>query len=118
MAHCHTIGGTRLCTPQGHLSKCPSPQIWLDPGRHALIMCLMCMETTYQWNMPCPVLGEDFPQSEIRDLTATLTEVCNNVCTEPELQPVSQEALRAGRLSQTSGQSTVRYSSQQLLGRD
>ena len=41
---------------------------------------------------------EGFPSirhNEIRDLTATLlTEVCNNVCTEPELQPVSQEALR------------------------
>ena len=32
--------------------------------------------------------------NEIRDLTATLlTEVCNDVCTEPELQPVTDEEL-------------------------
>ena len=33
-------------------------------------------------------------ENEIRDLTATLlTEVCNDVCTEPELQPVTDEEL-------------------------
>ena len=32
--------------------------------------------------------------NEIRDLTATvLTKVCNDVCTEPELQPVTDEEL-------------------------
>ena len=32
--------------------------------------------------------------NEIRDLTATLlTEVCNDVCTKPELQPVTDEEL-------------------------
>ncbi len=31
---------------------------------------------------------------DIRDLTATLlTEVCHDVCIEPELQPVSSETL-------------------------
>ncbi len=42
--------------------------------------------------------------NEIRDLTATLlTEVCNNVCTEPELQPVSQEALRGASTNRQDG---------------
>ncbi len=42
--------------------------------------------------------------NEIRDLTATLlTEVCNNVCTEPELQPVSQEALRGASANRQDG---------------
>ena len=42
--------------------------------------------------------------SEIRDLTATLlTEVCNNVCTEPELQPVSQESLRGASANRQDG---------------
>jgi len=32
--------------------------------------------------------------NEVRDLTATLlTEVCNDVCIEPELQPVTDEEL-------------------------
>ena len=33
--------------------------------------------------------------NEIRDLTASLlTEVCHDVCTKPELQPVTSETLR------------------------
>ena len=43
-------------------------------------------------------------RTEIRDLTATLlTEVCNNVCTEPELQPVSQESLRGASANRQDG---------------
>ena len=45
--------------------------------------------------LSCPKGG--FPSirhNEIRDLTATLlTEVCNDVCIEPELQPVTDEEL-------------------------
>jgi hypothetical protein len=45
--------------------------------------------------LSCPKGG--FPSirhNEIRDLTANLlTEVCNDVCTEPELQPLSGELL-------------------------
>ncbi len=42
--------------------------------------------------------------NEIRDLTATLlTEVCHNVCTEPELQPVTQEALRGASANSQDG---------------
>ena len=45
--------------------------------------------------LSCPKGG--FPtigHNEIRDLTANLlTEVCNYVCTEPELQPITDESL-------------------------
>ena len=45
--------------------------------------------------LSCPKGG--FPSvrhNEIRDLTANLlTEVCSNVCTEPDLQPITGEAL-------------------------
>ena len=45
-----------------------------------------------------PALGvHGFPSirhNEIRDLTANLlTEVCNDVCIEPDLQPLSGEVL-------------------------
>ena len=46
--------------------------------------------------LSCPKGG--FPSlchNEIRDLTANLlTEVCSNVCVEPELQPLSKESLK------------------------
>ena len=45
--------------------------------------------------LSCPKGG--FPSirhNEIRDLTANLlTEVCNDVCIEPELQPITGESL-------------------------
>ena len=52
----------------------------------------------FQLNIRCPVpkvaSHSLIRHNEIRDLTATLlTEVCNDVCTEPELQPVTDEEL-------------------------
>ncbi|XP_064400136.1 uncharacterized protein LOC135346446 [Halichondria panicea] len=41
--------------------------------------------------------------NEIRDLTSWAEPVCNNVCTEPELQPVSQEALRGASANRQDG---------------
>lgn len=42
--------------------------------------------------------------NEIRDLTATLlTEVCNNVCIEPELQPVTDEVLTGATTNSQDG---------------
>ena len=39
--------------------------------------------------------GPSLRHNEIRDLTANLlTEVCSNVCVEPELQPLSGESLK------------------------
>ncbi len=60
------------------------------------LKCVCGTNSSVEHAMSCARGG--FPSlrhNEIRDLTATLlTEVCNNVCTEPELQPLSQEALR------------------------
>ncbi len=46
--------------------------------------------------LTCPTGGlPTLRHNDIRDLTADLmAEVCNNVCTEPELQPLSGEALQ------------------------
>ena len=42
--------------------------------------------------------------NEIRDLTATLlTEVCNDVCVEPALQPVTDEVLRGATANSQAG---------------
>ena len=42
--------------------------------------------------------------NEIRDLTATLlTEVCNDVCIEPELQPVTDEELTGSTVNSQAG---------------
>ena len=42
--------------------------------------------------------------NEIRDLTATLlTEVCNDVCIEPELQPVTDEELTGSTANSRTG---------------
>ena len=55
--------------------------------------------------LSCPK-GE-FPsirQNEIRDLTATLlTEVCNDMCIEPELQPVTDEELTSATANSQAG---------------
>ena len=42
--------------------------------------------------------------NEIRNLAATLlTEVCNNVCLEPELQPVTSEPIAGERANCQNG---------------
>ena len=42
--------------------------------------------------------------NEIRDLTATiLTEVCNDVCIEPDLQPITDEVLRGATANTQTG---------------
>ena len=46
--------------------------------------------------LTCPTVGlPTLQDNDIRDLTTDLmAEVCNNVCTERELQPLSGEALQ------------------------
>ena len=55
--------------------------------------------------LSCPKGG--FPSirhNEIRDMTATLlTEVCNDVCIEPELQPVTDEELTGSSANSHAG---------------
>ena len=42
--------------------------------------------------------------NEIRDLTATLlTEVCNDVCVEPALQPITDEVLSGATANSQAG---------------
>lgn len=58
-------------------------------------MCVCGAMFSVERALSCPKSG--FPsirQNKIRDLTANLlTEVCSDVCIEPDLQPVSGEAL-------------------------
>ena len=53
--------------------------------------------------------GGGFPSvrhNEIRDITATLlTEVCNDVCVEPDLQPLMSDQLRGVLANQQDGAS-------------
>ena len=57
--------------------------------------CGCCAKLSVEHVLSCPQGG--FPSirhNEIRDLTANLlTEVCNDVCIEPELQPITGESL-------------------------
>ena len=61
------------------------PLTYLHPVPVVLRACLSCPKGGF------PSLRHN----EIRDLTANLlTEVCSNVCVEPELQPLSGESLK------------------------
>ena len=53
--------------------------------------------------MLCPVPKVAIRHNEIRDLTATLTVVCNDVCIEPELQPVTDEELTGSTANSQAG---------------
>ena len=71
-----------------------------------LEICLWCLFLS----RTRPVLCQrwlKFPSirhNEIRDLTATLlTEVCNDVCIEPELQPVNDEELKGSIANSQAG---------------
>ena len=77
---------------------------------HLIIYHLsVTVEPHFQLNMPYPVLKEVSRPSacrhnEIRDLTATLlTEVCNDVCVEPALQPITDEVLSGATANSQAG---------------
>ena len=59
-------------------------------------VCVCGKNLTVDHAFTCPTGGlPTLRHNNIRDLTADLmAEVCNNVCTEPELQPLSGEALQ------------------------
>ena len=67
----------------------------------------MCLRSLFsvQHTLPCAKGG--FPSiryNDIRDLTATLlTEVCNDVCIEPELQSVTDEELTGSTANSQAG---------------
>ena len=66
---------------------------WPMPNTATECVCGKPMELEHALSCPCG----GFPSirhNEIRDLLADLlTEVCPNVCTEPRLQPLSDERL-------------------------
>ena len=68
-------------------------------------MCACGSKASIEHAMSCVKGG--FPSirhNEIRDLTATLlTEVCKDVCIEPELQPVTGEVLDGATANSQSG---------------
>ncbi|XP_064392578.1 uncharacterized protein LOC135340186 [Halichondria panicea] len=68
-------------------------------------MTLVCRKYRVEHVLSCPKGG--FPSlrhNEIRDITANLlSEVCNNVCIEPHLQPISGEHLPGTTANITEG---------------
>ena len=68
-------------------------------------LCGCGTKFSIEHSMSCPKGG--FPSirhNEIRDLTANLlTEVCTDVCVEPDLQPLTGEALRRASANQQDG---------------
>ena len=64
--------------------------LWLSPTLHT---SSLCSSFSVDHALSCPKGGlPSIRHNEIRDLTAKLlTEVCSQVATEPELQPVFQE---------------------------
>ena len=64
------------------------------PG-HLPTECVCGKQFTVDHALSCPCGGlPSLRHNEIRDVTADLlNEVCHNVCTEPELQPLSGELL-------------------------
>ena len=65
--------------------------------------CVWGKNLTVEHAFTCPTGGmPTLRHNNLRDLTADLmSEVCPNVCTEPELQPLSGEVRTARRISQT-----------------
>ena len=66
-------------------------------GSHPISqMCVCGKNLTVDHAFTCPTGGlPTLRHNDIRDLAADLmAEVCNNVCPEPELQPLSGEALQ------------------------
>ena len=72
------------------------PAIWME-AKHTPQTCNCGAQFTVDHTMDlprgrCPTIRHN----EIRDITASLvTEVCNNVVTEPSLQPLSGENMTA-----------------------
>ena len=67
--------------------------------------CDCCKPFTVEHALSCAKGG--FPSithNEIRDITATLlTEVCHDVCVEPDLQPVSIDQLNGASANRQDG---------------
>ena len=89
LAHCPAIFRAWLCPAQMSVPRCPGTTIWLGTWQTSFEMHLRCLIFCWTRSVLCQRwLSID----EIRDLTATLlTEVCIDVCIEPELQLVTDK---------------------------
>ena len=75
---------------QGSLPGCCCSAVWVASGQYAKSMCAW----KESHSGACLHLPPTLRHNNLRDLTADLvSEVCPNVCTEPELQPLSGEVL-------------------------
>ena len=94
LANRSTFNRTWLHTTQICIPRCPCPTIWLDASTFPS-KCGCGSNFNVEHALSCAKGG--FPtirHNEIRDITASLlTEVCSEVCIEPELQPVTPNQL-------------------------
>ena len=107
MAHCMSCHFQSMALPY---TKEPSMTPWhydmaaWTPDRLSS-KCDCGVSFSVEHALSCPKGG--FPSirhNEIRDLTATLlTEVCNDVCIEPELQPMTDEELTSATANSQAG---------------
>ena len=89
-----TIGRARLYSAQRSISGCSCLTVCLDPTK-VTSKCICGASFSVEHSLSCAKGG--FPSirhNDICDLMATLlTEVCNDVWIEPELQPLTGEEL-------------------------
>ena len=73
----------------------PMFAVWTAPRTSAHRMCVCGKQFIVNHALSCPCGGlSSLRHNEIRDVTRDLlNEVCHNVSTEPELQPLSGELL-------------------------
>ena len=102
------ISNGNLCTPRPHYTA--ERGLWTRGHCQAIAdrlpsNCTCGASFSVEHALSCAKGG--FPSirhNEIRDLTATLlTEVCNDVCIEPELQPVTDEELTGSTANSRTG---------------
>ncbi len=87
MADGTTTTRTWLYPTQGSIPRCPSIEIWPESNKYSRLRQSFLYRTQRRFST--------IRHNEIRDLTADLlTEVCNDVRIEPDLQPITEETLR------------------------
>ena len=104
MVDCSAIGRTWFFSPQGCLCRCLALRYGWAPSRTPT-SCACGANFTVEHVLSCPLGG--FPSirhNEIRDITANLlSEVCNDVWVEPDLQELTTEELPGRTANTTDG---------------
>ena len=93
---CHPpYSGTRICPPQRGFSGCSFPSLWMVPISSTISLHLWTYSFTVEHALICTHgVFPSIHHNELKDITAGfLTEVCHNVGTEPQLQPLSGKQL-------------------------